>query len=489
MDEENMMDDKLPKTDPSESAFSGTSDDARRKPNLPFEVQSRPYLIKATGKLRFDLWKPSLEKSSGVTFENGRMYMVGGTVAGMRFASRHIANGNPQVYVFVEGGARVAPGETCTLLVDTLEERRRFAVLMGKRGPVVRLTRTLLEGLGIPTGESSVVELEVRKPRDEGTRRVYSRWDPLLGFMELQLGGAGFAVGDMMEVVGGRRYDVGAFVEDFRAHRLSELANIELGLEGGRLVALVDGKQVPVEKHWLTTHGLKAALKVELGYDHRVTKFVFDGTTVEARFGNCDPILEWSAAGSGVDVRYSRGAGQAYVMRLEQEPPALIVSSLNWLARGVRVVERPSTPEGMYLLEMSEAVRETARQNLNETRGGTAYARTRGDIGEEIVRLSLQDLGMELVYDHPWSELSPRYGSLRHGPDFMVRCQGSRLVVYVEVKWWEDILQAFERGTERVRYYVHNTPAWKGLKIDGGYIVALDWKLTKTARVWVERVV
>jgi hypothetical protein len=272
MDEEN-----TPPTYRIESAFSGTND-ARRHSDLkvPLEVQSRAYLIRATGKLRFDLWKPSLERS-GAKFESGRMYVIGGSVNGVRFASRHVANGNHHVYVFVEAGAGVMPGEACTLLVETLEERRKFAALRGKSGPVVRPTKTLLEGLGAPTGERCIVELEVRKGGESATRRVYSRWDPLLGFMQLELGGAGFGVGDMLEVVGGRRYGVGAFVEDYRVHRLSELANVELGLEGGRLNMAVDGKRVPVERHWLATHGLKAVLKVRLGYDHQLVKFAFDG--------------------------------------------------------------------------------------------------------------------------------------------------------------------------------------------------------------------
>jgi hypothetical protein len=97
MNEEYMMDDEEPQPARSESAFSGTSDDTRRPTylNLPLEVQCRAYLIRATGKLRFDLWKASLEERSGAKFEDGRMYIVGGTVNGVRFASRHVANGNP----------------------------------------------------------------------------------------------------------------------------------------------------------------------------------------------------------------------------------------------------------------------------------------------------------------------------------------------------------------------------------------------------------
>lgn len=125
-----MAEENIPPNLRSESASSGTS----RAPNLPLEVESRAYLIRATGKLRFDLWKPSLEKRSGVTFEHGRMYRIAGTVNGARFSSRHVANGGRHVYVFVDGGARVAPGEPCRLIVETLEEKRRFACMLGGAG-------------------------------------------------------------------------------------------------------------------------------------------------------------------------------------------------------------------------------------------------------------------------------------------------------------------------------------------------------------------
>ena len=494
MNEEDVMDDEIPQTVRSESAFSGTSDERTsvftESSKLPFEVQCKAYLVKESGKVRFDIWEPSLEKRSGVTFEDGRMYVVRGTIIGVKqFESRHVASGNPHVYVFPEGDSGVVPGQRYRLLVEGLEEKRKYKVLSSARGPTVRLSRRLLERFGVPTGESSIVELGIKRLQDLVARRVYVRWNPCLAFVQLHLGSLGFVEEDEVEVVSGRRYDVGGFVEDFRVYRLNELANVELGVKGGSLMASVDGKRVHVERHWLMAHGLKAALKVELGHGHRMMKFVFDGSSVEARFGNSDPLLEWSAIGGGVDVRYSRGAGQAYVMRLDQGHLPKVAHSLRWLLGGIRVIERPNVSQGVYLLGMSEEIREITRQKLNETVDGKAYARLRGDIGEGVVRLLLPRMRMELLYDHPWSDLSHRLGSLRHGPDFMANCQDSGLAVYVEVKWWENVLEAFRRGGERVGYYVHSTPVWRGIKLDGGYIAVLDWKLGKTAKLWVERVV
>ena len=480
MDKEN-----IPQNPGSESAFSGTS--RVPNPNLPLEVLSRAYLIRATGKLRFDLWKPSLEKRSGVKLNEGRMYQISGWVDGVKFQSRHLARSGHHVYVFVNGGAGVAPGEPCSLVVEALEEKRKFTVVAGRHGPKVNLSEPALKGPGVPTAESGVVELRVKKP-SESVRRVYARWDPVWGSMELHLGSAGFAVGDEVEVVGGRRYDVKTFVEDYRAHRMRELANFELELENGTLAAEVDEKRVTVERHWLTAHGLKVALKLELGRDRKLVKVVFDGGSVEARLGNSDSILELGAAEGGADVRYLRRAGQTYVMRLTEKPSPTAFDHLGWLAGKVRVVERPPGLQGIYGLEMSE-VRGWVREKLNGTRKDSAYVRLRGDIGEEIVKNALRDLRVELLYDHPWSALPPRSGSLRHGPDLMARCLDSGRAVYIEVKWWEDVFEAFKRGSERVRQYVRSTPTWKSTKLDGGYIAALDWKLTRTARLWVERVV
>ena len=288
-----------------------------------------------------------------------------------------------------------------------------------------------------------------------------------------------------MEVVSGRRYDTEAFAEDFQTHRLSELANLKLGTDAGSLTVTVEGRRVPVERHWLATHGLKAVLKLELGYDHRLLKFVFDGSTAEARFGNSDPILEWSLIGSGVDIRYSRGAKQTYVMRMLE--PVQSVDSLGWLVGGVRVIERPCTSHGMYLLEMSDLVRETAKVKLNESNEST-YTWLRGNIGEGVLKLLWRDLGMELLYDHPWSNLSAEYESRRRGPDFMVRCRGSGIAAYLEGKWQEDIVRAFNDAKNEVTDHFRRRPMSRGVRVVGAYIAVLDWKLTRIARLWVERV-
>ena len=492
MYEENMMDDETPQTTRSESAFSGTSSSIRSDASvarLPFEVQCKSYLVRATNKVRFDLWKPSLEKKSRVRFEDGRMYVIGGTIDGIeRFESRHVSNGNPHLYVFAEEGSKVVPGDECTLVVETLEEKRRFAVVPGKRGPVVRLTRSLFQGLGVPTEESAVVELTIRRPEDGTAGKVYSRWDPMLGFMELQLGGVGFVVGDEVEVVTGRKYNVEEFIEDFRTHKLSELANVELRLQNGSLTATADGVLVPVERHWLATHGLKVALKLELGRRPNLMKFEFDGKSVEARLGNSDCILECNAVGNGVDVRYTRTAGQVYVMRMVQKPLLESVQSFDWLVEGIRVVEHLSVPQGIHIVEISAGAQEIARRKLNETTDGTTYKKLRGDIGEEIVKRLIPDMGMELLYDHPWSKLGPKYGSLRHGPDFMVTCADSGLIAYLEGKWHEDVIRAFGEAKDQVTNHFRLKPDWKGVKVAGAYIAILDWRITSTAIVWVERV-
>jgi hypothetical protein len=56
------------------------------------------------------------------------------------------------------------------------------------------------------------------------------------------------------------------------------------------------------------------------------------------------------------------------------------------------VIESPNVTQGRYLLEMSEAIRETTRLKLNETMDRQAYKKLRGDIGERIVRQLLPDM-------------------------------------------------------------------------------------------------
>ncbi len=492
MEEENMMDDAAPQTARSESAFFGTNDERRRisaestKP--PLTVDCKAYLV-GSGKLRFDLWKPSLERRSGVKFENGVMYVVRGTIGDRKFESRHVGSVSPHVYVFVDGGTpEVVPGQRYGLLVEAIEEKRRFEVVPSRSGPCIRVTRPVLEGLGVRTDERSIIELMVKRPGDREARRVYSHWEPDWGFIQLYLGGIGFAVGDVVEVVGGRNYSLEGFVGDFMRHKLNELANVELAVESGRLDAKVDGKPVPVERYWLDTHGLKVALKLELGYNQRMMKFTFDGTAVEGRLLNSDPILEYSASRQGLEFRYVRTRNQVYVMKLGQRPQLGSVQSLGWLAGGIRVVSRPGVTEGQYALEIAESVQEETRRRINSTRDDQQYRKARGDIFEEMVQSLLGEMRMKLLYDHPWSNKSARCGTMREGPDFMVKLPDTGAAFYLEAKWWEDIARAFTQGTKQARDYARQRSVWRGLRIVGAYIAVLDWKVTKPARMLIERV-
>jgi hypothetical protein len=493
MAEEDIMDDVFQQTTRSESAFSGTSYESGRpstETKFPVTVECTSYLVPGSSNVRFDLWKPSLEKRTGVRFESGRLYVVRGRIARVGiFESRHAGSPNPHVYVCMDRStANLVPGRKYGLVVEAIEEKRRFEVLPSARGPVIRPTRAVLEGLGVKTDERSVVELTVKRVEEETKRKVYGRWEPDWGFMQLYLTSAGFAEGEVVEVVGGRSYTPEGFVGDFRKHKLAELANVELDAQGASLTVRVDGRQIPVERFCLTTHGLRAALKLELGYNHKVMKFTFDGRTVEGRLDNSDQILEYSASGQYLDLRYVRTKDQVYVMRLGQSSKLGMAQSLEWLADGICVVSRPSVLEGLYTLEVAESVREEARRRINSTRDDQQYRKVRGDIFEEMVQSLLGEMRMELLYDHPWSMKNARCGSMREGPDLMVKVRGTGEAFYMESKWWEDVVNAFAEGAKQARDYALRRPVWRGLRITGAYIAVMDWRTTESARMWIERV-
>jgi hypothetical protein len=139
-------------------------------------------------------------------------------------------------------------------------------------------------------------------------------------------------------------------------------------------------------------------------------------------------------------------------------------------------------------LEVADAVREETRRRLNSPTSDQEYRKVRGDVSEETVESLLQHMRIELLYDHPWSEKSADCGSMREGRDVMVRRMDTGQAFYLETKWWEDIVRALGEGTSQARTYAVWRPDWKGFRIVGAYIVVLDWKVTKSARMWVERV-
>jgi hypothetical protein len=495
MNEENMMDDETQPTTRSESAFSGMSnEDGRRHASnskFPLTVKSKAYLVRSSGNVRFDLWKPSLENRSGVRFENGRMYVVRGTIIGVGgFESRHRGSTNLHVYVFVGGGTlKLVPGERYRLLVEAIEEKRRFVVLQSTRGPFIRVTKPVLEGLGVRTDEKSIMELQLRRPGREETRKVYAHWEPDWGFIQLFTTSAGFSVGEVVEVVEGRNYTLEAFVDDFQRHKSDELANVELGVGNGSPAARIAGREIPIGRFWLATHGLKAALNVELGFNHRIVKYEFDGNKVEARFANSDLILECRASGIGLDIAYARTSNQVYTTRLGQEIPDGNAAALKELNGGIMIIAGHLERDGLWQFEAKDSLISEVRTKLNGTKTIDEYRTVRGDIAEAVACRLFQETGLDVLADHPSAGLRQGMGCRRPGPDFLVRKRSDGNHLLVEVKWWENVKGATEQARNQVRKSLRRGFSRAGqAPVVGAYIAILDWKITKRGWLRIERV-
>src|SRR5437899_2095023 len=96
-----------------EPAFSGVRSEVGSLPSVAdvsrtsclASFVAKAYLVPGSDRVRFDLWKPSLEKRIGIRFETGKMYLLKGTISGIgQFESRHIARANQHVYVFPRSG-------------------------------------------------------------------------------------------------------------------------------------------------------------------------------------------------------------------------------------------------------------------------------------------------------------------------------------------------------------------------------------------------
>lgn len=456
-------------------------------------ITARAYIVPGTGKIRFDLWKPTLERMLSMSLRDGKMYRISGRIEVVgEFQVRHSATKEDHVYVFVDPEQlKVMQGQRYRLVIESVKEDRRFEVVQTGKGPCIRIFRTVLESWGIrdQAHMDSVVEFVFRYSMGgrDGIRRAFGRYNSAIEWMQLYVSGLGVRVGDALEVAGARKYTVGDFVEDFEVHKSEGLRTVRLWLANcGDLELDVDGVKFAAREPRLTVHGLELSLKMKVGREEengKEIKFELDGETITARMANSDLIREFRVTeGGGLRAVYSRaGRDTSYVCQLvsEQNPPHLmsITKFREWSKERVRVVSAPiGTIEGKYSLEVDEEFRYQVGQILRDA--GNGFNRQKGTIGETLAWLLCPNMGMQVIVDHPLSTNSELFGSLRKGPDFLIQGVTNQRLYYLEVKWWADGAEEAERDAiAQVLGVYERKPVYHGERISGAFIVLVNWKV------------
>ncbi|HXW37275.1 MAG TPA: hypothetical protein VEJ36_05180 [Nitrososphaerales archaeon] len=424
-----------------------------------------------------------MEQRIGFVLQKGRNYVIRGAVEGNEFESRHIGNENPHLYVFPEASVgNLEAGRKYELKVEAVVEKRKFEVLASTRGPCIRLGKQVLDGLGVRTEMTSVVELVLRK--NNGTdRRVFGRWEPNWGFLQLYLKSAGYQPGETVELVRGRNYSADDFVRDVA----NEDSSTGLGLACDEVPSIRVGEaKLPIGNYRLVTHGLKASLQTSVGYGSQCLRLGYDGQILETKLGNSDRVIGAYVQDDCVKIRYKRTKNLAHVRSLQLATPKAAVIP-DWLIGGLEVLSSPRTPEGVYSLRTEVAAGENARMKINRTRNMAECNNVRGDLAEDVVRVLGTRMGFDRMIDHPLAPRRVDSESRRRGPDFLVHEPTVDRWCYIEVKWWQDLTRATKVAFRQVRRYLVMYPEVDDIEVEGAYIAILDWNFRRHMRLLIEK--
>jgi hypothetical protein len=131
--------------------------------------------------------------------------------------------------------------------------------------------------------------------------------------------------------------------------------------------------------------------------------------------------------------------------------------------------------KNVFVIAADKRTKELVRTRLASARTLDEFRKFKGDIGEEIVRQTLSEVGMTFVADHPFNTQVWLRGCERLGPDLLVRVARGSGLYYVEVKWWGDPDEAYVEAEEQVLEDWKKHPTFDGKVIVGAYAAIVSW--------------
>lgn len=461
-----------------------------------------PYRVKGTEeRVKFDVLLDTFEERTGFRFEEGKSYEVKGTIGDVTdFTLTHSRGEGKYLYITPPRAAAglLEPGRKYEVTVLSIEERiegkRRFEV--SHTGKVTKLSLMVqaLESAGIDVeavrnadAGDRVLELNLRNLSHEGeeAKRLFAKVNASEGGVFMNIARAGGAQGDIVELEGAKRYQVGSFVDDFNSHRGRDLQNARLEVEGRNLSLDVDGRKYRFTDHSLDVHTMRVMLKGEVEGFKRGVCFIFDaneGTMVATARNNKRILAFESSETRGLVARYKLP---------ESGGPSLEASHLDgrrWemseFIEKTDLIGERKPMEGSHAFEVDS----TLLHYIQGRRKIPLNSRQEiGDVGEDLGAAVVTKLGWIEVERHPFDLRGPGRGCYLHGTDCLFRNPKTNELFLVEFRWWQDSRAADEKTLQIVRERrasEQNHEKWG--EISGAYIAIVD--LDKSSKIGELRV-
>lgn len=322
-----------------------------------------------------------------------------------------------------------------------------------------------------------VLEVKVaRVAEPEKTYVLYTTHLPGYKRAYLDLFQLGASYREELTILSVRKYPAEQFASGYDAAKPKGLENTEL-LWNGRFAMRVDGIRVELVGGRFRTYQGQVVLDAELG-DGGLVKIAKSLEGFAMRLKDHSPVTSVRIRNGSIVMTYSRTDHDAYPHRRQvaagrapKVQPPLAGSAFKFAIHGPW-----RNAEGVFVVKTDNQTIALVSARLDSTTTLDEFRKVKGDIGEEMVRQVLPEVGMTLVADHPFNRNSWLVGSERIGPDLLVRMSSLDRLYYVEVKWWGKPDQAYADAEAQVLEDWRKYPDFEGEVISGCFAAIVNWK-------------
>ena len=312
---------------------------------------------------------------------------------------------------------------------------------------------------------------------------------------EAFVGDIGGARGSRYEVVAAKEYGDDRLVRDGERGKCEHLQNVRLEHPDDKMFVCVDDRRVELEEYRLSTSGSHIIMRGKLdGKDD--CKVELDGSRASVRFGRDYLIEGMRKEGDDILVRNIQSKNQKREHRIylehfeEPDRPSLNQFGRPEMLEHVKIFDRPKGAEGPYQFVLDRPTQNEICRLLadaEERRGAHERDKLKGDIAEVLAPNLLELAGWERIKRHPFNK-TRKDGVSSNGTDWLLWDSEHKLSIE-ETKWYERRTDAIKRAAPQVGKDFDDYPYYRGSKIEGGYIVIVDWKMDDSPfKVYVKKV-
>src|SRR5437867_1643190 len=272
------------------------------------------YEIPGRESIRFDIWRPTIERKSGMRFETGKLYDICGEVKGIEFKVAHRPMEGQHIMAFITGEKvkELTPGEKYDVTITSVKERTASRVLGYESGPTLRFSKRFLESRGVDTrpsadGSRKVIEYRLQNTISGEQHAIFDKLSRGISHSIINIDKLGGRTGDSYAFLTARACGVREYIEYFDRVKPRELENVELIFRANKLSMMVNGKELPLRYYVVDARSLESVLRVGVVGAERELRFWFDGKRIKPKFGDSYPILNVKRSEERVALSYLAG--------------------------------------------------------------------------------------------------------------------------------------------------------------------------------------